>query len=87
MGDYEACAGMYEGLYEEDNQDTGVLVNAAAAHISRDHPREALELLKDPPTSPSARPSLPSVSCIPSCPVRPVCPDPAIPSVPSCLSL
>jgi signal recognition particle subunit SRP72 len=47
MHDYEACAGMYEELYKAEGDETGLLVNAAAAHISGDKPHDALNLLKE----------------------------------------
>lgn len=47
MADYEACAKMYEDLYEEDREDFGLLVNAAASHISGDNARQAMNILKD----------------------------------------
>mmetsp|Transcript_20809 Transcript_20809/g.58628 ORF Transcript_20809/g.58628 Transcript_20809/m.58628 type:complete len:665 (+) Transcript_20809:65-2059(+) len=45
MGDYQACADMYEKLYREDTEDTGLLVNAVASCVSGDKPREALRML------------------------------------------
>merc|ERR1719326_2795127 len=47
MGDYENCAGMYEELYKEDNEDAGLLVNAIASHVSGERARKAIELVKD----------------------------------------
>mmetsp|Transcript_53609 Transcript_53609/g.149138 ORF Transcript_53609/g.149138 Transcript_53609/m.149138 type:complete len:665 (-) Transcript_53609:128-2122(-) len=47
MGDYDDCAAMYEKLYEEDKEDIGLLVNAAAARVSSGNPREAMTLLTD----------------------------------------
>lgn len=47
MGDYEKCAGMYEKLYDEDREDSGLLVNALASHVSGDRPRQAIEAVKD----------------------------------------
>merc|ERR1719161_2357687 len=40
MGDYGACAEMYEKLYEEDTEDVGLLVNALASRISAGQPAE-----------------------------------------------
>mmetsp|Transcript_117672 Transcript_117672/g.327648 ORF Transcript_117672/g.327648 Transcript_117672/m.327648 type:complete len:662 (+) Transcript_117672:70-2055(+) len=45
MGDYKACAAMYEKLYGEDSDDVGLLVNAVASCISGDQPREALRMM------------------------------------------
>jgi len=47
MGDYKVCADMYEQLYGEDPEDTGLLVNAVASCISGDKPKEAMRLLRD----------------------------------------
>jgi len=42
MGDYAACAQMYERLYNDDPEDTGLLVNALASRISGDQPHKAI---------------------------------------------
>lgn len=47
MGDYEKCSSMYEKLYEQDSDEVGLLVNAAASCISGDKPREVISLVKD----------------------------------------
>lgn len=47
MGDYEKAAEMYETLGKEDQEDTGLLVNAVASHVSGDKSAEALRLLAD----------------------------------------
>jgi signal recognition particle subunit SRP72 len=47
MGDYEKCASMYQKLFEEDGEDTGLLVNAIASHVSGDTPKQAIQLVKD----------------------------------------
>jgi len=47
MGDYDACANMYEDLYAQDPDDSGLLVNALASHVSGDAPREAMQLMDD----------------------------------------
>jgi signal recognition particle subunit SRP72 len=47
MGDYENCASLYEKLYEEDEEESGLLVNAVASYVSGDRPRKAIDLLKD----------------------------------------
>ncbi|CAE8641990.1 unnamed protein product, partial [Polarella glacialis] len=45
MADYQACADMYEKLSKDDPEDTGLLVNAVASHVSGDRPNKALSLL------------------------------------------
>lgn len=47
MGDYDACASIYEGLYEENQDDNGPLVCAMASCISGDKARDAIALSKD----------------------------------------
>lgn len=47
MGDYEKCAKMYEDLYADDADDTGLLVNALASTVSGDNPSKALSLMAD----------------------------------------
>lgn len=45
MGDYQACADMYEKLYADDSEDTGLIVNAVASCVSGDKPREAVRMM------------------------------------------
>lgn len=45
MGSYDDCAEMYERLYEEDAEETGLLVNALASRVSGDEPRKAIKLM------------------------------------------
>jgi len=45
MGEYENCARMYEGLYEEDPDEPGLLVNAVASRVSGDQPQQALRMM------------------------------------------
>lgn len=47
MGDYENSAAMYEKLYDDDAEETGLLVNATASYVSGDLPRKAIDLVKD----------------------------------------
>lgn len=47
MGDYDACAEMYESLYEEAPEDVGLLVNAMASRVSGDRAREAIKLASE----------------------------------------
>mmetsp|Transcript_9101 Transcript_9101/g.26860 ORF Transcript_9101/g.26860 Transcript_9101/m.26860 type:complete len:663 (+) Transcript_9101:215-2203(+) len=47
MGDYEACAEMYETLYADDPEDIGLLVNAVASRVSGDEPKKALAVMLD----------------------------------------
>merc|ERR550532_3890227 len=47
MGDYDACAGMYEKLYTDDPEDVGLLVNAVASRVSGDQPRKAVSVMLD----------------------------------------
>eukprot|EP00929_Paragymnodinium_shiwhaense_P007196 TRINITY_DN111132_c0_g1_i1.p1 TRINITY_DN111132_c0_g1~~TRINITY_DN111132_c0_g1_i1.p1 ORF type:complete len:670 (+),score=193.84 TRINITY_DN111132_c0_g1_i1:100-2010(+) len=49
MGDYKACAKMYEELYQEDRDESGLLVNAAASYISGDNAEQAVKVLRDEP--------------------------------------
>jgi len=48
MGDYEASAKMYEKLWKEDKDDTGLLVNTLASRVSGDRPAEALAVMSGP---------------------------------------
>eukprot|EP00928_Gymnodinium_smaydae_P086817 TRINITY_DN7123_c0_g2_i1.p1 TRINITY_DN7123_c0_g2~~TRINITY_DN7123_c0_g2_i1.p1 ORF type:complete len:682 (+),score=169.56 TRINITY_DN7123_c0_g2_i1:83-2047(+) len=45
MGDYENCAKSYQKLFQEDGEEVGLLVNAAAANVSGERAREALSVL------------------------------------------
>lgn len=47
MGDYNTCAGIYEGIYEEAPDDNDALVCAMASHISGEKARNAISLTKN----------------------------------------
>jgi signal recognition particle subunit SRP72 len=45
MANYETCASMYEKMFRDDAEDTGLLVNAIASYVSGEKPEKALSLL------------------------------------------